>query len=245
MALSSLLHGVRDGDMNRNSRRHLHAHFAQLPPGHYALAVGVKTDKADRRRGFEQKGRRSMGGITVVAGRFGAAAVFGLVLFVSFAVPAAAQGLSDKAVTTFMRYAWDMTPQKFTKPDGTSVLIDKAKKDEVMVPEDKAREIILAGRMTAHASMCDLPEAQVANYQSMIRRERASKKWTEQQLIYINQLHLTTVMMLTGKIQLVEKQGDKEIVIDESKSHVQTCTEEQREKVKNIILEYIKSEPKA
>lgn len=197
-----------------------------------------------RRQRFEKKGQRSMGGITVL-GRNGAAAFIGLVLFAGLVVPASAQGLSEKAVQTFMRYAWDMTPQKFTKPDGTSVLIDKSKQDEVMIPEDKAKEIILAGRMTAHAQMCDLPDAQVANYQSMIRRERASKKWTEQQLIYINQLHFTTVMMLTGKIQVIEKQGDKEVVVDESKSHVKTCTEEQREKVKNLILEYIKSEPKA
>ena len=36
-------------------------------------------------------------------------------------------------------------------------------------------------------------------------------------LLYINQLHLFTVMTLTGKVQLVEKDGDKQVVVQESK----------------------------
>ena len=42
-------------------------------------------------------------------------------------------------------------------------------------------------------------------------------------MVYISQLHLTTVMLLTGRIKLVEKQGDKEVVVDESKEPAQTC----------------------
>ena len=42
-----------------------------------------------------------------------------------------------------------------------------------------------------------------------MRREDATKKWTPQQLVYISQLHLTIVMLLTGRIKLVEKEGDK------------------------------------
>ncbi|MEM7778247.1 MAG: hypothetical protein AAF732_21910 [Pseudomonadota bacterium] len=160
-------------------------------------------------------------------------------------MPASAQGLSEKAVKTFMNYAWSLTPQKFTKPDGTSVLIDKTKKDEVVVPVQKAREVIMAGRLTAHAQICDLPEAQVANYQSLMRRTQQVEKWTPQQIIYINQLHLTTVMLLTGKIQLVEKRGDKEIVIDDKKeSKARTCSKDERTRVKKLIIEYLNSEPK-
>jgi hypothetical protein len=157
--------------------------------------------------------------------------------------PATAQELSDKSVKTFMDYAWSLVPAKFTKPDGKTVEIDKKKKEEVLVPIDVAREIIKVGRLSAHAQVCDLPEDQVANYRSLMKRESDKKKWTEQQMIYISQLHLTTVMLLTGKIKLIEKEGDKEVVVEEGKSNNQTCTPEQKAKVKDVIAAYVKAGP--
>ena len=136
------------------------------------------------------------------------------------AAPAAGQELSEKSVRTFMEYAWSLVPAKFTKPDGAVVEIDKKKKEQVLVPLDVAREVIRVGRLSAHAQVCELGEEQVMNYRSLMKREHEKKKWTEQQLIYVNQLHLTTVMLLTGKIKLVEKDGDKEVVVEESKSNV-------------------------
>ena len=40
----------------------------------------------------------------------------------------------------------------------------------------------------------------------------AKAKWTDQQMLFINQLYLFTVMMLTGKVQL-EKDGEKQVVV--------------------------------
>ncbi len=173
------------------------------------------------------------------------AAGLGLGALMLTLAPAGAQELSERSVKAFMDYAWSLTPSKFTKPDGTSVEIDKKDRSKVEVPPETAREIIKAGRLTAHAQMCELPEDQVANYRSLMRREDARNKWTEQQMIYINQLHLTTVMLLTGKIRLVEKQdGAKDVVIDEPKSaKAQTCTDEQRKKVKELIAAYIATGP--
>jgi len=76
-----------------------------------------------------------------------------------------------------------------------------------------------------------------------MRRHEQNKKWTPQQLVYINQLHLTTVMLLTGRIKLVEKQGDKEVVVEEEKREAQTCSDEQRQKVKELITAYVKTGP--
>jgi len=76
-----------------------------------------------------------------------------------------------------------------------------------------------------------------------MKREDLRKQWTPQQMIYISQLHLTTVMLLTGKIKLVEKQGDKQVVIEERKAPVQTCTPEQATKVKEVIAAYVKDGP--
>ena len=158
---------------------------------------------------------------------------------------ASAQELSEKSVRTFMDYAWSMVPQQFTPPNGgKTILIDKKKKAEVMVPTDVAREVIRVGRLSAHAQVCDLPTAQLYNYRSMMQREVNKKEWSPQQLVYISQLHLTTVMMLTGKIKLVEKDGGKEVVVQESKTASQTCSQEQKQKVANVITAYVNAGPK-
>lgn len=159
--------------------------------------------------------------------------------------PANAQELSEKAVKSFMDYAWSLTPQQFSKPDGTVIQIDKKKRDEVMVPVDVARDVIKAGRLSAHAQVCELRDEQLLNHRALMRREDARAKWTQQQMVYISQLHLTTVMLLTGKIKLVEKEGDKEVVVEEGKTPAQTCSDEQRKKVKELITAYVATSPPA
>jgi hypothetical protein len=159
------------------------------------------------------------------------------------AVPASAQELSEKATRAFMEYAWSLTPEAFTKPTGETILIDKTKKAEVLIPLDVAREVIRAGRLSAHAQVCDLAQEQADNHNSLMHREIASKRWTPQQIVYINQLHLTVVMLLTGRIKLVEKEGGKEVVIEEAARQAQTCTAEQKQKIKDLIAAYVKTGP--
>lgn len=152
-------------------------------------------------------------------------------------------GLSDRSVQVIMEYAWSLTPAQFSKKDGTVIIVDKNKREQAMVPLDVAREVVRVGRLSAHAQVCNLPEEQTLNHRSLMRREVEKKKWSDQQELYINQLHLTTVMLLTGKIKLVEKDGDKEVVIDEKQAPQQTCTEEQKQKVKDLIAAYVKTGP--
>jgi hypothetical protein len=159
------------------------------------------------------------------------------------ATAASAQDISDKSVEAFMEYAWSMTPAKFTKPNGSVVEINKKEREKVIVPVENAREIIRAGRMTAHAQLCELTELQVLNYRSLMKRESDKKKWSEQQLIYVNQLHLTTVMLLTGKIKLVEEEAGKKPVVEETVSTTKSCTDEQRKKVQELITAYLKTGP--
>jgi hypothetical protein len=114
------------------------------------------------------------------------------------------------------------------------------------VPVDVAREVIRAGRLTAHAQICELPTDQVQNYQSLMRRENDKKKWSEQQMIYINQLHLATVMMLTGKIKLVDQEEGKpaEVVVEDTRAaDAKSCSDEQRKKVVELITAYVKAGP--
>ena len=157
--------------------------------------------------------------------------------------PVSAQELSEHAVRSFMEYAWSLTPQQFSKPDGSVIVIDRSKKSEVEVPLDVARSVIMAGRLSAHAQICDLRDEQVQNHRALMRREEATKRWTPQQLVYISQLHLTTLMLMTGRIRLVEQEGDKQVVVDEKKQPPQTCSAEQKAKVKELIEAYVAASP--
>lgn len=162
------------------------------------------------------------------------------------AAPASAQNkeLSDKSVLTLMKYAWGMVPEKFTTPLGKTIIVDKSHASESIVPLDIAREVIRVARMSAYAQLCELPEEQRANYQTLMRREEAKSKWSDQQMLFINQLHLFTVMTLTGKVQLVEKDGDKQVVVQEGKPvKTESCTDTERKKVQDQVMAYVNSAP--
>jgi hypothetical protein len=152
--------------------------------------------------------------------------------------------LSDKSVALLMHYAWIMTPQKFTTPLGKVIEVDKTKQDKVVVPADVAREVIKVARLTAYAQLCDLPEEQTVNYQTFMRREEATGKWTDQQLLYINQLHLFTVMTMTGKIRVVQQEGDKQVIVQDGKAmKTETCTDTEKQKIQAQIMAYVNTAP--
>jgi len=148
--------------------------------------------------------------------------------------------LSEKSVQLLMQYAWALTPPKFTSPDGKTIEVDKSKPKDVIVAQDVAREVIRVARLSAYAQLCELVEEQRANYQTMMKREIAKSKWTDQQLLYISQLHLFTVMTLTGKVQVIQKEGDKQVVVQESKqAKAASCNDSEKQSVKDQIIAYI------
>lgn len=182
-------------------------------------------------------------------GRLACAAVAGAAVMAgSGQAPASAQGkdLSDKSVATLVAYAWVITPAKFTMPDGKVIEVDKKNKDAAMVPIEKAREIVRIGRLSANAQICGLPEAQGANYQTMMKREIAAKKWSDQQTLFISQLHLFTVMLMTGKVTIVDSaEGQKDVVVQDTKITPPTptaCSEAERKKVEEQIMAYMKAD---
>lgn len=165
--------------------------------------------------------------------------------------PAAAQGkdLSENSIKTLMDYAWAITPAKFTLPSGKEIIVDLNNRAAAMVPIDVAREIIKVGRLSANAQICDLREEQGANYQTMMAREQAKGTWSDQQMLFMSQLHLLTVMMLTGKVNVVAKDGeDKAVIVDDKKADAPrpppTCSDTERKKVAEQIKAYLEAEPK-
>jgi hypothetical protein len=152
--------------------------------------------------------------------------------------------LSDKSVRVLMRWAWTMLPEKFTPPSGKTIVVDKKKPQEVEVPLDTARETVKVGNLSAQAQLCDLMEEQQANYETLMLRQKTSGKWSEQQMLYIQKLHQVTVMIMTGKITITEKEGDVVVAKRDAKTNPnQQCSDDNRSKVKAQITTYINSGP--
>jgi hypothetical protein len=176
---------------------------------------------------------------SLLAGLVLAAAVAGL----DGGAHAQGKDLSDKSIGTLMDYAWAITPAKFTLPGGKTIEVDKNNRDAAMIPIETARDVVRAGRLSANAQICGLAEEQAANYQTLMKREIAKSKWSDQQTLYISQLHLFTVMMLTGKVAVVATENDnKEVKIEESpkaEGKTPTCSDAERDKVFKQIKDYI------
>ena len=178
----------------------------------------------------------------------GLALVWAAALIGGSATVALAQNkeLSDKSVLTLMRYAWSMVPDKFTTPLGKTIQVDRSKPSDSIVPLETAREVIQVARLSAYAQLCELPEEQRSNYQTYMKREEAKTKWSDQQMLFMNQLHLFTVMTLTGKVQLVEKDGDKQVVVQDGKAaKTETCTDTEKKKIQEQIMAFVNANPPA
>jgi hypothetical protein len=178
--------------------------------------------------------------------RTGVALVWAAALIGGSASGAFAQNkdLSDKSVLTLMKYAWAMVPDKFTTPLGTTITVDRTKPSDAIVPIETAREVIHVARLSAFAQLCELPEEQRSNYQTYMKREESKAKWSDQQMLFINQLHLFTVMTMTGKVQLVEKDGDKQVVVQEGKAaKTESCSDTEKKKIQEQIMAFVAANP--
>ena len=147
-----------------------------------------------------------------------------------------AKQLSDKAVARIMSLAWQLMPGEIKGEDGKPVKIDRKNPKSAIIPPDAARRVIGVGRLSAHAQICDLRQLQVANYRTLMKNELASKKWSRKQIVYINQLHLFTVMLSLGNVN-VRREGDKRV---KPKATSRTCSEEDKVRVTASIEAFVK-----
>jgi hypothetical protein len=169
------------------------------------------------------------------------ASIFGSLVIVSAVSAAHAvekKELSEKAVKIIMGMAWSMMPTKIKDKDGKPITIDLNNPDEGSVPITDGRRIIMAARRSAHAQICDQRELQEKNYRALMNREIDRKKWSRKQIVYINQLHLFTVMWMTGNVSLDEESSSgKKIAKKPQKKPV--CTEKMRTEVVRDIKAYL------
>ena len=177
-----------------------------------------------------------MASTAIKAVLIGAVALTGLVGGAS----AQSQGkLSDKSVNTLMDYAWQILPAKFTTPAGKVIEVDKTKRTENSIPLENGREVIQVAYGSAQAQVCELWEEQQANFDTLMRREQARKKWTEQQLLYITTLHRMTIHAVAGKLRVEEKGGELKVFLEPIPPGENKCTDEQRGKIRETILAYV------
>jgi ribosomal protein S11 len=180
-------------------------------------------------------------------------------------VDARAAELTDKSVATLMNFAWGLMPDNFTMPDGRKIVVDKTKRELAMVPVDVAREVIKVADRSANAQRCKMNGELVANQRTMMKREADKKQWSDQQMLYINTLHLFVVMLKTGKVDITEQAGENEVKVstdgstpaatpaageDAAKSAADTaektaaalpdCTADQKKAITDAVLAYVK-----
>ena len=150
-------------------------------------------------------------------------------------------GLSDKSVATIMDYAWQILPQKFTAPSGKVIEVDKKKRDQATIPVDTARDVIRVGYNSAQAQVCEMWEAQEANFDTLMRTENAKNKWSDQQMLYITTLHRMTIHAVAGKIRVVEEKGELKVFLEPIDPSKEACPDDKRKKVAEAIETYIKA----
>jgi hypothetical protein len=150
-------------------------------------------------------------------------------------------GLSDKSVATIMDYAWQILPQKFTAPSGKVIEVDKKKRDQATIPVDTARDVIRVGYNSAQAQVCEMWEAQEANFDTLMRTENAKKKWSDQQMLYITTLHRMTIHAVAGKIRVVEEKGELKVFLEPIDPSKEACPDEKRKRVAEAIETYVKA----
>jgi len=166
-------------------------------------------------------------------------------MFCGAGAPAWAQaqgtgGLSDKSVATLMDYAWQILPHKFTTPTGKVIEVDKKKREQATIPAEIARDVIRVGYNSAQAQVCELWEEQGANFDALMRRENAKKKWSDQQLLYITTLHRMTIHAVAGKIRVVEKEGELHVFLEPIEPSKAACPDDKKKKVAEAIEAYVK-----
>ena len=138
-------------------------------------------------------------------------------------------GVSDKALKTLKALAWKSLPGRITQSDQTVIEIDKSDPSKVIIPDADAREIIREASLTARAHKCDLQELVIANRDALLNREKRTGRWTAGQLQYINTLHLFTVQLLLGKVDVVDAKPSAAV------TSPMRCNEKEKEDISSAV----------
>jgi hypothetical protein len=180
----------------------------------------------------------------------GCAIALGLVLVSGVAASAVAQDsteknkkLSDRTVRVIMGTAFAGIPESLPKPNGEVVKLDRSDPKKFLIPLDDARRIIIKSVLSARADLCGLKDLERKHFLSIMRHEKALEKWTSYQLTYIDILHATTGIYMTG----ASATGDtakKKMDGSEDRRNDYSCSPEERERVRAAVEAELKQDTK-
>ena len=176
----------------------------------------------------------------------------------------ASKGLSDSAVRVMSTFALSIVPDQVPLgPGGQMIKLDKSDPNKYLIPVDDARQIIRVATRSAYAEVCKLPELEKANFDAMIRGEKA-RGWTAQQMMFIHALHTFATSYFAGNVKITESYADQSGSLakegaaaanaakDAAKDGATTittkkleCAPGQKEKVTTAINTYVQSAPPA
>lgn len=177
-----------------------------------------------------------------------AIAVVAMAAGMGVSTPAKAQ-ISDQSVNWYIQFVWNNLGAQFSERDGTVVRIDKNKKDEVIVPLDVARDVIVGGWRGARTRICELSDEFNANYELTRASANAKGKWTPQQRHFMKALFQRVVQLNSGKTKVVVSEDGKVVKEEVVKSKViKDCTDEEREslrqEIKSMVIKANAAKPK-
>ncbi len=153
--------------------------------------------------------------------------------------------INPKTVKILMGEALTLIPSETKKSDGTVIKFDKSDMSKITVPFEDAERIIKVAYMSAQASRCGMPEVEAENWQLLRNTEIAKKQWNDQQLFYINRLHMLVVMMVNGNYKLKEGAdadtkpvGEKTIPRELVTPKPVQCSDEDKQQIRGRIEAY-------
>lgn len=165
-------------------------------------------------------------------------------LFLSSALPIAAQGTnekkkpSDRTVRVIMGWAFAAVPET-VKRGGKEVKLDRSNPKDFYIPVEDARRIIRVAMLSANADLCGLSRMEGQNFLKLMSNEKSSKKWTPNQMTFIQQLHIATGLIMTGSGQAGKDAAKKDEGSDDARNRYK-CSPEERERIQASIETYLK-----
>lgn len=157
-------------------------------------------------------------------------------------------GLSDSAVRVMSTYALSILPDEYPTKSGEMIKLDKSDPNVYLVPIDDARRVIKVATRSAYAEVCNLPELQKANFDTLIQGERARKIWSSQQLMFFHALHTFATSYLAGNATITQAPADGSAAANAGDGSTTTitpkkleCPPGQKEKVAAAITAYVQS----
>jgi hypothetical protein len=152
--------------------------------------------------------------------------------------------LSDLTVQKYMEFAWSNMGTQYSDREGNTISIDKSKKDEVVVPLETGRDVIIAAGRGARARVCGLAQEEVLNFQSLVNRENAKNKWSKEQKQYMVVLHTTVIQLNAGTAKLrIDGEGNKLVEASQQPKPPRPCTDAERASLKEEIAAYVAQTP--